>query len=191
MSLESIKNNIIYYLINLIWNIGKIIIFLYNIFIKHFNNNNNIDNIYFIKNNNIILNIKKNKLISIPNYDYILYKYNIKNDILLLILKNMIILNKIKNLEICEYQFIYISIKLNDVTIDITNILNDRNNYLYVINTKLFNEIFMIWLMKFKLNIKYNIDYKIIILDNSMNEITINNTQYIKLNKNNYSIINI
>lgn len=191
--IEIIKSNILYYLLNIFWYIGKFILYLYSIFIKYFssNNNNIINNIYFIKNNNIIVNINKNKLKNIPKYDYALYRYNIENYILLYILENINNLNKINNFEICNYQFIYVTIKVEDKTIDITNILNDRNNYLYTTNTIIFNNIFMIWLIKHKLNLIDYINYNIVILDNNMNEITINNKQYIKLNKNDYNIINI
>ena len=58
----------------------------------------------------------------------------------------------------------------------------------YVVNNYLFDESFMNWLFINHIKEKF-INYKIMFLDNLANEITINNTQCIKLDKTKYEII--
>ena len=124
-----------------------------------------------------------------PCYEYIIYKYTLENKILTKILYNLNNINS-NNLKPCQYQFIYITLTINNKTIDITHILKDNNHFFYVIDAIIFNNIFMIWLIECKLNLSFD-NYDIVILDNNMNEIKINNTQYIKLNNDTYDIINI
>ena len=62
------------------------------------------------------------------------------------------------------------------------------SNY-YTVNTNLFTELFMNWLYINHIHKKFT-EYNIILLDNLTNEIKIDNTQYIKLNKINYEIKN-
>lgn len=178
-------------LINIIWYTLKYIIILYNHLIKilsifKFNKNKLVNNSFFIKNNKLIqgINIKNIDRITLFEYDYIIYKSNLKKNLLMTILYNIEDLKKNINLIPCCYQFIYINIKIHDKTIDITKLLNN----FYSINNIIFNTIFMKWLVEYKLELNLT-NYNIVILDNNFKEIIIDNRQYIKLNSNNYDII--
>ena len=183
-----IINNIIYSL----WYIFKYIIVIYNYVIKFFQlfkfntENTLVTNLLFIKNNSIILenNIKYIYSNPIYGYDYIIYKYKLDNILFISILYNIDNLKINNTLLPCSYKFIYINIKINNNNIDITNILNN----FYVVDSILFNNIFMKWLIEYKLNLILD-NYTIIILDNNFKEFIIDNTQYIKLYYNNYDII--
>ena len=48
----------------------------------------------------------------------------------------------------------------------------------------------MLWIFNYKLNI-YLDNYKIYIIDHNLNNIILNKNEYIKLNNNNYDVINI
>jgi len=193
-SLLYINKIIITNCINCLWYTCKYIIITYNYIVKilkifnifNYNNNKIINNVFFIKNNILVEQNNIHKIYSTIvydfNYDYVIYK----NNILTTIVYNIDNLKQNTTLLPCTYQFIYINIHINDKSIDITNILNK----FYVIDNIIFNDIFMKWLLEYKLNIMLD-KYKIIILDNNFKEIMINNKQYIKLNNKNYDIINI
>jgi len=123
-------------------------------------------------------------------YDYILYKYGFEDKIYTIILSNIDNFNENKLITICNFQFIYVSIKTDDKTIDITNILKNNENYFYITDSILFNDVFMLWIFNYKLNI-YLDNYKIYIIDHNLNNIILNKNEYIKLNNNNYDVINI
>ena len=188
--------------INILWNIFKVLIIIYYFFynnIKKLYYTNNYNNIYLIKNNKVLLDknitsIKSIKSIELPSYEYIIYKYTFENKILTKILYNLNNINSNtlnpNTLNPCQYQFIYITLTIDNKTIDITHILKDTKHFFYVIDAIIFNNIFMLWLIECKLNLSFD-NYEIVILDNNMREIKINNTQYIKLNNDTYDIINI
>ena len=189
--------NIINFFINILWNISKIIINIYNYlanFVKlyYINNNKKYKKLHFIKNNNLILTKKTNyKQIELSlDYDYIVFKYRFEDKLYTTILSDINNFNENKLITICDFQFIYVSIKTDEKTIDITNILKNNKNYFYIIDSILFNEIFMSWIFNYKLNI-YLDNYTICILDNNLNKLILNKNEYIKLNYNNYDIINI
>ena len=79
-------------------------------------------------------------------------------------------------------------IKGKDYSIDITTILKDKYNYYYIQGGILFNKQFIDWL---SINhLKKNLDdYSILLLDNTMNEITLEKHEFIKLNKDNYTVM--
>ena len=185
------------FFINILWNISKIVIDVYNYFanfikLYYINNNKKYKNLYFIKNKKLILTKKTNyKQIELSlDYDYIVYKYNFEDKIYTIILSDIDNFNENKLITTCNFQFIYVTIKTDEKTIDITNILKDNKNYFYITDSILFNDVFMFWIFNYKLNIYLN-NYTICILDNNLNKIILNKNEYIKLNNNNYEVINI
>lgn len=190
-------NSITIFLIYIYWEFMKIIIYIHNnifsickyIFSRK---DNNFNSIIIMKNTKIIdtiYNLERMKL-SYTNYDYIIYKKYHTNKLLINLHENI---NTLTPEEIipCEFEFLFVLIKIRDKTHNITNILNNTNHYYYVKNNILFNQIFMNWLFFFHLKLINSLDeYTITILDNKANQIIINNNQKIKLNINNYEIIN-
>jgi len=149
-------------------------------------------NIYIIKDSEIIQKLENLSNIEELhiNYDYLIYKTITNNKILV---SQHLTFDDIKQkqnmIEPCNYEFIFITIKIQNDSYNITNILKNNNFYYYVNNNILFTDIFMNWLFIYHLKIQLE-DYYIILLDHNANQIEINNTQSIKLNKNNYEIIN-
>ena len=194
------------FLINFFWNVIKIMIIfcelLKNIFINIFsfyNTNINEFNIYFINKSNIVLKCNYNGInnlsVTLPEYNYILYKKLFDNKILTVILDNIDRVEEFNNIEDnifvpCDFTFIYVVIKTDDNIYDITNIMKDNNNYYYINNSIIFNKSFIDWICINHLNLNnYLKNYNVVLIDNNANEKTINDLQYIKLNKNNYDII--
>jgi len=91
-------------------------------------------------------------------------------------------------LKSCEFQFIMVLIKTLDDSIDITNIINNKNNFYYVQNATIFDKNFINWIGINHLK-KTIEDVTIILLDNNAQEITLNSTQYIKLETNAYTVM--
>lgn len=89
----------------------------------------------------------------------------------------------------CDYEFILINLVVNNNTYELTNIINNYKNYYYIVNNILFDKIFINWFSLNHINIDYN-NYNIYIIDHNANEIKLTNKQSIKLNKDNYKIIN-
>jgi len=103
-----------------------------------------------------------------------------------------------EELEGCDYNFILVLLKLStdnaeNYTIDITSILKNNMISYYVSNAILFDKSFYDWLSirhltnKMGLGIVINIQ-GIDIIDQYAEHISITNKQFIKLNKNEYSI---
>jgi hypothetical protein len=195
-----IQNNIIYYIAYIMWYVFKYLLITYKYlikFIRIFYKNKDINNtniIDFYKNNKLIKIVNEKDLYFelLPQYDYIIQKYNCNNRILSKIFYDNTseILKNLRSLEPYTNLFIYINLLIANNKIDITNILNNNENNFYVIDSIIFNKEFMDWLLIYKLKLNLD-DYKIIILDNNFNEITIHNNQYIKFNNNTYEIITI
>ena len=194
-----IQNNMIYYIAYILWYILKYLLISYKYlikFIRIFYKNKDINNtniIDFYKNNKLIKTITQKDLYFelVPEHDYIIQKYYFNNKIFSKIYYDNTekVLKNLNQLEPYNNLFIYINLIISNKKIDITNILNNNENNFYVIDSIIFNKTFMNWLLLYKLNLTFD-DYKIIILDNNFNEITINNTQYIKLNNDTYELIN-
>tara|TARA_A100001035_G_scaffold87077_2_gene67739 strand:- start:74621 stop:75262 length:642 start_codon:yes stop_codon:yes gene_type:complete len=195
--IKYIMNSITNFLIYIYWEFMKIIIYIHNNVFSIYKyifsrKHNDFNNIIVVKNAKIIdtiYNLEKMKL-SYINYDYIIYKKYHTNKLLMNLNENINTLIP-EQIIPCEFEFLFVSIKTTDNIYNITNILNNANHYYYVKNNILFNEIFMNWLYFFHLKLINSLhEYTITILDNKASEIIINNNQKIKLNINNYEIIN-
>ena len=194
-------NNYINYILTIYWYLMKIFVYFNNIlkyiiikYNSYFNNDQNTYNILYIKDSLIV---SKSKTIdSIDpidklyiNYDYIIYKI-LSNEKILMALYTCIDDISIE-LTPCNFEFLLVMVKVNGESYDISSILKNNNNYYYIVNNYLFNKSFMNWLFINHLKkINTFLKYDIVFLDNMANENTINETQYIKLNKTNYEIIN-
>ena len=198
ISILSIKKtffSIMYFLMKLLFIVYENFYHIYIQLIVFYNKNFNNYDIYFINNSLIILKYNYcdiHKLKTLPEYNFIVYKKTSNDKTYTIILDKLDDLNNFTNnetiiLEQCNYSFIYVAIKANNKTYDITKILNDNNNYYYINNSNILNKTFIDWICIYHLDkILYN--YEISIIDNNINEISINNLQCIKLNKNNYII---
>ena len=149
----------------------------------------------FIKNNNIFYIYNHSDIIKyLPlDYDYIIYNKTLQDKTLIKIISQQIdqlidLQNIDKNFKFCEFEFIMVLVKGIDYSIDITNILKDKQNYYYVQDSILFDKHFINW---FSINhLKRNLDNcYIVFLDNNINQIILNNNEFIKLSKNDYTII--
>lgn len=168
--------------------ISEPISYVYYLTLKH-------NNILFITNSKIVGKFKNLDNITNINYayDYIIYKRDLQNKVFITIHNDIIDIIDIKNNNSefypCNFTFLLVVIKTNDMSYDITDFLkNPKNNY-YVTNNILFNKSFMNWVFISHIK-KELLEYEIVFLDNTVTEVTIDKTQYIKLNKNNYEIIN-
>jgi len=105
---------------------------------------------------------------------------------------------KCEELECCNYNFILVLLKLStkddeNYNIDITSILKNNKISYYVSNAILFDKSFYDWLSIRHLNNKLGLGNTINIqgvdiIDQYAEHISITNKQFIKLNKNDYSI---
>jgi hypothetical protein len=105
---------------------------------------------------------------------------------------------KCEELECCNYNFILVLLKLSrkddeNYNIDITSILKNNKISYYVSNAILFDKSFYDWLSIRHLNNKLGLENTINIqgvdiIDQYAEHISITNKQFIKLNKNDYSI---
>ena len=183
--------NIIYKYLN------RSIKFLYNKKNNKYNNkyNNKLGKeIYFIKNGEEIViynltlnNVDKNTInenIFNIDYDFILVKDN----------NNIIRYKKfedyINNKDYTITKKIFIKIKL--VIDNIIYIIDLNNPNYYIVNNILFDEVFLKWYCKNKLNLDLDLssNYYIIILDNNIKEYKLNKFYSLKLLKNNFEILN-
>ena len=87
----------------------------------------------------------------------------------------------------CNFQFILVLLKTADKSFDITNILNNKDNFYYVQNATIFDNNFIDWICLKHLKIKLT-DTNIVIIDNNAEEITITQDQCIHLGTNGYNI---
>ena len=195
-------NNYTNLLLNIYWYFMKMSVYIYNfcyiriiqpiIYIYNLwsDNSHSSYDILIIKDSQIInkFNINNNNIDMLCiKYDYVIYK-NLFNEKRLTSLYNNID-NLVSKLVPCNFEFLFVVIKHNKESYDITSILKNYNNYYYVVNNYLFNESFMNWLFINHIKKKYT-EYTINILDNMTNEIVLNKTQSIHLQKNDYEIIN-
>jgi hypothetical protein len=190
-------------LVNFFHNLLLFYVYIYNYLINIFNLIKNIfyikyDNIYIISNAKIITNYSKNNYLkklnnfnnnNLLNHDtFIIHKIEYNN--IIYYCNNFILLNpELKN-NYTTYSFILIQITSNNNTYDLTKFLKNSYDNYYIINNILFDINFMNWII---IN-KYNIDlynYTIDIIDNNVENIKLTPNNYIKLNLNNYEIIDI
>ena len=150
-------------------------------------NNLLIVNNSIVKYSNYIDFIKTNEL-----YDYLIYRIKINNVMLTQLIYDRDLINQLKNnkpnLQACNFEFIMVIIKNNNKSHDISNILKNHKNYYYVAGATLFDTNFMNWINLQYLNIELN-NPQIMIMDNTIKEITLSGSQYIKLNQTDYTII--
>ena len=91
----------------------------------------------------------------------------------------------------CDFEFIQVIVNYENNSYNISDILNSNSHYYYNCNNKLFNQNFMNWLFIFHLKIPFSsLNYTVLILDNNAQQISIDNSKYIYLNKNDYIICN-
>lgn len=190
-------------LVNFFHNLLLFYVYIYNYLINIFNLIKNIfyikyDNIYIISNAKIITNYSKNNYLkklnnfnnnNLLNHDtFIIHKIEYNN--IIYYCNNFILLNpELKN-NYTTYSFILIQITSNNNTYDLTKFLKNSYDNYYIINNILFDINFMNWIIINKYNINlYN--YTIDIIDNNVENIKLTPNNYIKLNLNNYEIIDI
>jgi len=151
------------------------------------------------KNNNYIIYVKDGMEYTENNiifeYDFIIYVAFI-NDIKTynIIYKNHFdrvsknIIEKTLNPIMVDYKFTLVKLYTNDNTYDITNILKDKNNYLYMENNNLFDKNFLKWFYKNYLKISYDENNYIVAFDNIFNKNVVSKDKYIILHKNSYEL---
>lgn len=164
----------------------------------------NLMNIY-IYNSKDILFIKNYKIIQQNNHDD--FKFNFdripKADYCVITYENKDDINKIVNYYTritdnynflhnpnknqCNFTFILVTLESKYKKYDITKyIKNDNHNY-YLEDAVFFDKNFNNWICFKYLKEKLD-DIKITIIDNNVNQISLNRNQYIKLGLNNYHI---
>jgi len=87
----------------------------------------------------------------------------------------------------CNFQFIMVLLNTKDKSIDITNILNNKDNYYYVQNAIILDSNFIDWIGLKHLQANLN-DVTVVVLDNNAEEITITHNQRIRLGTNGYTV---
>ena len=124
----------------------------------------------------------------LDNNTYIFHKIKFNN--IIYYCNNFIFFNpEIKN-NYCNFSFILVQIRSNNNTYDLTKFLKNNYDNYYIINNILFNKNFINWLIINYYNINLY-DYNIDIIDQNIKNIKLTSNQYIKLNLNNYEILNI
>lgn len=155
---------------------------------------------YFVNlfNSNLessVIFVKDNHIIDTGEYADFLVKMYTNNNKTLIKVSNDI---NCEELECCNYNFILVLLKLStnddeNYNIDITSILKNNKISYYVSNAILFDKSFYDWLSISHLNNKLGLGNTINIqgvdiIDQYAEHISITNKQFIKLNKNEYSI---
>ena len=184
------------------WYLMKKIIIIYNFFNRLITNIINyyyiyyppiVFNIHIIKNSKIIhkCNFLDVILLEDTEYDYIVYNEDYNEMILSYLYNNINEINEINKLLPCNFKFISVLIKTNNNSYDITLFLKDNKEYYYICGATLFNKNFMNWtyINYIKKNLNELDDYSITIMDNLCNQITLNKNQSIKLNQDDYEIL--
>jgi hypothetical protein len=150
--------------------------------------------IYIIDNSIIKHNETFNNILTMDlgTYECVIYKQQTEELSSLFFSNNMeqiIKLHSIGNtLKLCKFQFILVLIKCGEITHDITKYTKQYNYY--VVGSQLFDKNFINWININHLQIEL-IDPIISFMDNNINEITLDKTQHVKLNEDNYEIISI
>lgn len=144
------------------------------------------DNTNFIGKENYDSYIKMTeilKLVEDNNNYFIFHKYSYLD---VNYISNNFYINT-ENLIQTNFTFILVEIESKNNKIDLTNFLNNKNNNHYIVNNKLFDYNHIIWLKfnNFDIDI-YN--YKINIIDNNINNYSIDNKKFVLLFNNTYKI---
>jgi hypothetical protein len=148
--------------------------------------------LYIVNNYTITENTATDPINSETTYEYLVYKEDNNDKMLIFLVKQLNIINRLinneVNLQVCNFTFIAILIRSNDKSYDITNILKDNRHYYYIIGATFFDENFFKWIGLYHL--KVNLEHPtVILMDNNINEIILTSSQYIKLNETNYTIM--
>ena len=185
-----IFNNAYYSFVRLYTYISYYLIKLYNYFYNKYSVNKEI---IFVKDG-IEYNDAKSNIIF--EYDFIIYIVNMDDMKTYNILSreyyekiNKNILLETYNPVKVDYKFTLVKLYTNDNSYDITNILKDKNNYLYMENNRLFDHNFLLWFYKNILKLPYNENDYIVAFDSIFNKNVIDSKKCIILNKNDYSLI--
>ena len=123
------------------------------------------------------------------DHNYTIYKEHYEDKRLTRLLNHVrditIVRNKMRS---CSFEFIFVLIKTDTESHNITTFLKNNSEYYYVCDASLFNKNFMNWI--FISFIKKELDnYKIVFLDHKCQEIIINKNQHVKLHESNYEIL--
>lgn len=185
-------------IINIYWYFMKLFIHIYDFFSKiAFSIQNCYSNYFPIKESVIIIKDSKIKYIcnddlsslKDDDHNYVIYNEYYNDKRLSRLVNRIQDISLLKNKMVpCKFEFIFVLIKTDTDSYDITTFLKNNKEYYYVCDALLFNKNFMNWI--FINFIKKNIDnYKIVFLDNKCKEIIINENQHIKLYESTYEIL--
>ena len=168
-----------YYLLYL--NICKNSYLLFIFFTSHFYDT------YLVKNNKIIKRISFKNLHKFNDYDYFV-NWHIISDSILYNINSSLLREKIQK---SEYQFLLIYLFVDNKKYDLTDIIQSKNTCYLSMSNKLFDKNFFNWINIYLYQNKLNsYNYYFTILDRNIQTITISNSEYIILEKNNYIIKN-
>ena len=155
------------------------------------------DDIVFIENSMIKFGCTYDNFFNLTfsSFDYYVFNNNVDNKILKKIATSLEDLpicldhnsNKALLLTPCNFQFIMVLFKTNNESFDMTNILNNKDNYYYVQNATIFDSNFIDWICLKHLRVKLT-GVTVVVLDNSAEEITITPEQCIRLGTNGYTV---
>lgn len=145
-----------------------------------------------------VIFIKDNKIIDTSEECDFFVKIYTNNNKTLIKVSNDTSIEECEELEGCDFNFILVLLKLRsenaeNYTIDITSILKNNTISYYVANAILFDKNFNDWLSIRYLTNKMGLGHVINIegvdiIDQYAEHFSITNKQYLKLNKNKYSI---
>jgi len=157
--------------------------------------------IIFIENSEIKFECRYDNFLKLAlpsSFDYFVFNHIVDNHILKKISSSIkelpIHLDQETNLPLlpkpCNFQFIMVLFKTGDKSFDITNILNNKDNFYYVQNATIFDTNFIDWICLKHLKLKLT-DVVVVILDNNVEEIILTENQCICLGTNDYSVESI
>jgi len=121
------------------------------------------------------------------DFDFILYRFNDQKPEIMIRFEDLSEVNENFKL-LSENPFMSVILVMNNNTHEIK--LDEPRNYLVEDNIVL-DDMFVQWYCNNELNINYNENYSIDIIDKSINTISINKEKYILLKNNNYKICDI
>lgn len=155
------------------------------------------DDIVFIENSTIKFGCTYNNFfqLTVHSYDYLVFNHTVDNKILKKLtttIKDLPIHQDFEtNLALipkpCNFQFIMVILNTATGSFDITNILNNNDNFYYVQNATILDDKFIDWIFLKHLHVK-PIDVTVVALDNNAEEITLTAEQCIRLGTNGYTV---
>ena len=155
------------------------------------------NDIVFIENSTIKFGCMYNNFfkLTLQSFDYCAFSHTVDNKTLKKLTTTIedlpIHLDYEANLPLipkaCTFQFIMVLFKTQGESFDITNILNNNDNFYYVQNAIILNRNFIDWICFNHLQIKPT-NITVIILDNNAEEVTLSQDQCIRLGTNGYTV---